>query len=77
MKKECDKAIRRAYRKGREDGFDHGVNVTKMIYSEMTAELIRKHQREIEQLNSELILGEEEEEDDGGDAEDTTFYSNA
>lgn len=65
MKKKCDKAIRRAYSKGREDGFDHGVNVTKMIYSEMTAELIRKHQREIEQLNSELILGEEEEEDDG------------
>lgn len=70
MKKKCDKAIRRAYRKGREEGFDHGLAVAKMVYSEMVAQL----KRELEQMNSEFILGEEEE-DDGGDAEETTFYS--
>ena len=61
MKKKCDKAIRRAYRKGREEGFDHGFKNAKMLFSDMTASL----KREIEELNSELILGEEEEEDDG------------
>ena len=65
MKKKCDKALRRAYRKGRKDGFDHGFNLANMIHSAVTAELIRQHQQEIEQLNSELILGEKEEEDDG------------
>ena len=63
MKKKCDKAIRRAYRKGREKGFDHGVNVAKMIYTEIVVAL----KQELERLNSELILGEEES-DDGGDA---------
>ena len=63
MKKRCDKAIRRAYRKGRKDGFDHGFNLANMIHLAVTAELIRQHQQEIEQLNSELILGEQEEND--------------
>ena len=57
--KRCDKALRKAYRKGREDGFDHGFNVAKMIYNEIAVDL----KRELEQLNSELILGEEEEDD--------------
>lgn len=65
MKKRCEKALRRAYRKGRKDGFDHGFNLANMIHSAVTAELIRQHQQEIEQLNTELIMGEEE--DDGLD----------
>ena len=63
MKKKCDKAIRRAYSKGREEGFDHGFKTAKMLFSDITASL----KREIEQLNSELILGGEEEEEDDGD----------
>lgn len=62
--KRCDKALRKAYRKGRKDGFDHGFNVAKMIYNEIAVDL----KRELEQLNSELILGEE---DTDGEAEDT------
>ena len=57
MKKKCDKALRRAYRKGRKDGFDHGFNTAKMIYEAIVVE----QQRAIEQLNTELILGEEED----------------
>ena len=66
--KRCDKALRKAYRKGRKDGFDHGFNVAKMIYNEVATDL----KREIEQLNSEIILGEE---DDDGEAEDTDNQS--
>ncbi len=66
--KRCDKALRKAYRKGRKDGFDHGFNVAKMIYNEVAADL----KREIEQLNSELILGEE---DTDGKAKDTDNQS--
>jgi len=60
MKKKCEKALRRAYRKGRKDGFDHGFNTAMMIYTEIAADL----KREIEELNSELILGQEEEDVD-------------
>lgn len=61
MKEKIKKALRKAYRRGRKDGFDHGFNTAKMIYEQIAVE----QQRAIEQLNSELILGEEEEEDDG------------
>ena len=64
MKKKCDKALRRAYRKGRKDGFDHGFAVANAVHAEITAELIK----DIEALNSELILGLEEEEDETGGA---------
>ena len=63
--KKCDKAIRRAYRKGREDGFDHGFNVAKMVYTEITADLIRQR----EELNSEIIMKDSEEEDEDGDTD--------
>lgn len=66
--KRCDKALRKAYRKGRKDGFDHGFEVAKMIYNEIAADL----KREIEQLNSELILGEE---DNDGEAEESSHES--
>ena len=59
--KKCDKALRKAYRKGRKDGFDHGFSVAEMIYNEVVAEL----KQTIEELNSEIILGEGEE--DGED----------
>lgn len=59
MKKKCDKAIRRAYHKGRRKGFDHGFNVAKMIFTEITADLIRQ----IEALNNEIILGKGEDAD--------------
>lgn len=59
MKKKCDKAIRRAYRKGRKDGFDKGIAVAQMIYNKIAVDL----KRQLEELNSELILGEEEQDD--------------
>ena len=60
MKEKIKKALRKAYRRGRKDGFDHGFNTAKMIYEAIAVE----QQRAIEQLNSELILGEEEEDVD-------------
>ena len=32
------KKIRKAYHKGREEGFDHGLNGAKMVYAEEVAE---------------------------------------
>ena len=60
MKEKIKKAIKRAYRKGRKEGFDHGVNVAKMLYEMLVVDL----RRQLEALNSELILGEEEGEDE-------------
>lgn len=62
--KRCDKALRKAYRKGRKDGFDRGFNTARMVYEEMAVQ----QQREIERLNSEIILGGE---DNDGEEEDT------
>ena len=59
MKEKIKRAIRKAYRKGRKEGFDRGFNTARMIFQEVAV----NQQREIEKLNSELILGEEE--DDG------------
>ena len=59
MKEKIKKAIRRAYNKGRKEGFDKGMEVANMVYADIVAEKIR----EIEKLNSELILGEEEDDD--------------
>ena len=53
------KGEKKAYRKGRKDGFDHGLNVAKMIYTAVVEDLIRQR----EELNNELIMGKEE--DDG------------
>ena len=53
------KALRRAYRKGRKDGFDHGLAVAQMIYNEIVIEL----KRQLEELNTELIMGEEEDDE--------------
>ena len=57
--KRCDKAIRKAYRKGRKEGFDRGFNTARMIFQEVAV----NQQREIEKLNSELILGQEEDDE--------------
>ena len=71
MKKKLQKALRRAYRQGRKEGFDHGLNVANMIYANIAADLVQKNdtieqknvelKAEIEKLNSELILGEDED----------------
>lgn len=66
--KRCDKALRKAYRKGRKEGFDKGFKMAKTIFAEVAAMMIEdvkmEYRREIEALNSELILGTEEEEDE-------------
>lgn len=65
MKKKIKKALRRAYRKGRKEGFDRGFNTAKMVYNEIAVQQEKKiieQRQQIEELNSELILGEEEEE---------------
>ena len=51
------KKIRKAYYQGREEGFDKGLAVAKMIYADAVADLVR----EVERLNSEIILGEDDE----------------
>lgn len=64
--KKCEKALRKAYRKGRKDGFDKGFNTARMIFEAVTADAIQKAidlKQEVEELNSELILGTEEDDD--------------
>lgn len=50
------KKIKKAYYRGREEGFDKGLQVAKMIYADAVADLVR----EVERLNSEIILGDED-----------------
>lgn len=60
------KALRKAYRKGRKEGFDKGFNTAKMIFEAVTADAVQKAialKKEVEELNSELILGDEEDVD--------------
>lgn len=60
------KKAEKAYRKGRKEGFDKGFNTAKMIYNDIAVDL----KRQIEALNSEIILGEENglsEDDTEGD----------
>lgn len=59
------KKTKKAYHRGREEGFDRGLSVAKMIYNDVVVEL----KIEIEKLNSEIILGDE---DDGLCEDDTT-----
>lgn len=71
MKKKCEKALSRARKKG----FDQGFKMAKMIFAEAAAMMIEdvkmEYQRDIEALNSELILGTEEEEDEDEQRLDT------
>lgn len=58
---------KKAYLKGREEGFDKGFNTAKMIFEAVTADAVQKAidlKKEIEELNSELIIGEEEDDGD-------------
>lgn len=59
MKEKIKKALKRAYRRGRKEGFDKGFNTARMIYEQIAVD----QKREIEELNSELILGQEEDND--------------
>jgi len=64
------KELKKAYRKGRKEGFDKGFNTAKMIFEALTAEAVSKAMElkmEIEELNSQLILGDEEEDDGNTD----------
>ena len=57
---------KKAYRKGRKEGFDKGFNTAKMIFEAVTADAVQKAidlKKEIEELNSEIILGDEEDVD--------------
>lgn len=65
MKKKVKRKIERAFYKGRKEGFDKGFNTAKMIYNDIAVDL----KRQIEELNSEIILGDE---DDGLCEDDTT-----
>lgn len=60
MARKIKKRLKKAYRKGRKEGFDHGFNTAKMIYNEIAVDL----KRQIEQMNTEFIIGEEEDDDD-------------
>ena len=65
MKKK--KAIRKAYRRGRKEGFDKGFNTAKMIFEAIATDAVGKAidlKMQIEELNSEFILGDEEEDDE-------------
>ncbi len=55
-KRELKKALSKAYRKGRKEGYDKGFELAKMIYTEIAA----GYKAELEELNSEIILGDEE-----------------
>ena len=71
MKEKIKKALRRAYRKGRKDGFDKGLAVANMIYADIAAELVRENEKlkeetaqlkqEVEELNNEIIMGDEDD----------------
>lgn len=66
MKQKIKKALRRAYRKGRKDGFDHGFNTAKMIFEAITADAVQKVKdlkQEVEELNTEIIMGEDEDDE--------------
>lgn len=56
MARKIKKKLKKAYRKGRKEGFDHGFNTAKMIYNAIAVDL----KRQIEELNTELIMGEED-----------------
>lgn len=49
------KKAKKAYQRGRKEGFDKGFKVAQMIYNDIAVDL----KRQIEALNSEIILGEE------------------
>ena len=54
------KLLQECYLKGRKEGFDHGFNVAKMVYTDVANDL----KRQVEELNSEIIFGKQEEDDD-------------
>lgn len=54
-----NKKKKKAYLKGREEGFDKGFSVAKMVYEQIAVYL----RLQIEELNSQIILGEEEDDE--------------
>jgi len=65
-----NKKEKKAYRKGRKEGFDKGFNTAKMIFEAVAVDAIQKAidlKIQIEEMNSEFILGDEEEDDGNTD----------
>lgn len=60
MSKRNKKAIKKAYRRGRKAGYDHGFRLARWIYAEIAA----SYKAEIERLNTEIIMGKEEDADE-------------
>lgn len=57
MKNKCEKALRHA----RQKGFDEGFKLAKAVFAEIVANLIEEHRREIEELNTQIIMGDEDD----------------
>ena len=57
MKKNCEKALRHA----RQKGFDEGFKLAKAVFAEIMANLIEEHRREIEELNTQIIMGDQDD----------------
>ena len=55
--KKCEKALRRA----RQKGFDEGFKLAKAVFAEIVANLIEEHRKEIEELNTQIIMGDEDD----------------
>lgn len=55
--KKCEKALRHA----RQKGFDEGFKLAKVVFAEIMANLIEEHRREIEELNTQIIMGDEDD----------------
>ena len=58
--------VKKAYHKGRKEGFDRGLNTAKTIYNQIVVDLIRQ----IEALNTEIV-NMCSEDDDGLSETDT------
>ena len=54
--KKYNKALKKAYRQGRQEGFDRGFRVAKALFEDFATDL----KAEVEELNSEIILGQED-----------------
>lgn len=57
MKKNCEKALRHA----RQKGFDEGFKLAKAVFAEIVANIVEEHRREIEELNTQIIMGDQDD----------------
>ena len=57
MKKNCEKALRHA----RQKGFDEGFKLAKAVFAEIVTNIVEEHRREIEELNTQIIMGDQDD----------------